>query len=143
MHDGRPHQAFTAAALTILFGALPASFLSYVALVAIYFGAGIITDGSIAPGSFLVLWGGAGIYGTISLWFAAFQKFSRPVIAGLIFGLLAIFPFTVGAIEDFGTLDDGVDQLLLASCIGPSIVASVLLVRLATKHEPAYNNESS
>jgi len=64
--------ALISAALTILFGALPASYLSfYVVPIAIYFGAGAIGDGEFI-GLFLLLWRSAGIYGTISLWFAAF-----------------------------------------------------------------------
>ena len=57
--------------LTILFGALPATYLCSLALIGIIFGFGAALDGETA-GLLVGGWGLAGIYGTLSLWAVGF-----------------------------------------------------------------------
>ena len=112
--------------LTLLVGAFPATYLSLIAGLGIYIGVLAVVDGEIS-GLVLVAWGGAGIYGTLSLWAVAFG-FVRPwSVAGLVVGTIALLPIagTLG-IHELRYLilwSDPVEFLSTLSTTGPIVVA--------------------
>ena len=86
---------------TLLFGALPATFLCLWASWAIALGASALADGDGWPSALVFIWGIAGILGTASLWAASFRPISRIVAVGLIIGLIACAPVAAISMEGF------------------------------------------
>lgn len=82
-------------ALTIVFGALPATWLAGPAAAVLGMGIEIAFSGEwvlIPVGTFLICWGGAGLYGTFSLWAIGFGYSGDLVLQGLTAGLVAVSP---------------------------------------------------
>jgi hypothetical protein len=90
--------------LTILFGAIPATFLSVVP--AFFLGLGIyrlaagngFDEGSPVSFALFALYCLAALYGTLSLWLVPFTGPKRFVIVGLAAGMLVISPFAYAAV---------------------------------------------
>lgn len=122
------------ATLVILFGALPATYLSLFAGMAAIFGLTMLFE---APGSGLLLlaWGSAGIYGMVSLWFAAFDRINATTVYGLLAGCIAIAPLTFAFLGNlnFAELTDTSAGALFAVFLvgGPVAMAVAILFRLA------------
>ena len=86
--------------LTIMIGAGPASYLSLLAGLGVFVGFWAFLEGEIV-GLALAAWGGAGIYGTLSLWAIGFG-FIRPwAVVGLIVGTIALTPLAGMAVSAF------------------------------------------
>lgn len=88
-----------AAGLTVVFGSIPATFIAVAPAMALAMSlAGLFstrTNAEFGPILFFLLWGFAGIYGTLALWLTPFLGRSAFVKTGLVFGLLAIAPVSV------------------------------------------------
>ena len=93
-------------ALTILLGAVPATYLSVIPAVFVGLGAFELADGIRYEGGFptsfalFMLYGLAALYGTLSLWLVPFTGPKMFVIVGLVAGMLAISPFAYAAVFD-------------------------------------------
>ncbi len=107
-------------ALTILVGAMPATYLSLTAVLGVIIGVMALADGETGA-SFLVLWGGAGIYGTLSLWAVGLGSLRLWVVVGLAIGTAAILPLASLAVSSIGFLSP--DDLWALIVIGPLVVA--------------------
>lgn len=114
--------------LTILFGALPASFLCFFAAMALSYGLGALFGRNSYEGLILTIWGAAGIYGTGALWVVAFRKPGRRVLAGLIVGIAAMVPLvlSVNPLELF--FRDRLEFLMILAGYSPIVVATYWLV---------------
>ena len=116
-------------ALTIVAGAMPATYLCYLAAIAVWIGI-LGTIGGDSTGLILAAWGLMGLYGTASLWAVGFGYLRRFTVIGLVIGILAIMPF-LGFLLPFG----GVSEILLAGrgfvFLGPFVVAVGWLLALA------------
>ncbi len=77
--------------LTIVFGALPATWLSLWALLGMAFALAAIMSGALSAILF-VIWGVAGIRGTITLWSLGFGAMRPDHVRGLVIGVVAILP---------------------------------------------------
>ncbi|MDJ0910129.1 MAG: hypothetical protein QNI99_13110 [Woeseiaceae bacterium] len=107
-------------ALTILIGAMPATYLSLTAVFGVIIGVMALADGETGA-SLLVLWGSAGIYGTLSLWAAGLGSLRLWVVVGLAAGSAAILPLTSMAFSSLGFLS--FSDLWTLILIGPLVVA--------------------
>ena len=116
--------------LTILVGAAPATYLSLIAGFGVYIGALVVIDGD-AGGWHLVIWGGSGIFGTLSLWAVGFGHVRPWVIIGLIVGTIALTPLALIAVSSLGSLSP--DDLEALTVIGPILVAISWLFVLAVR----------
>jgi len=116
------------ASLTILFGAIPATYLCVVPAFFVGLGAYELTDGyrfdEGFPSSFtlLVLYCLAALYGTSSLWLVPFTGPKQFVIVGLAAGMLVISPFTYSTIFQ-QWLYDRDDWAYSISTVLPFVVA--------------------
>lgn len=78
--------------LTLVFGAIPATFYCGFAVLALILGLIMLPS----PFGFLmVLLGGAGALGTYSLWMIVFGFWSRLISYGLVTGIVAMLPFLI------------------------------------------------
>lgn len=113
---------------TVLFGAVPATYLCLWAYVFMMLGFLTLLSGRIV-GVYFVASGLAGFYGTLSLWGIAFGVVRRWSVLGLVVGTLAVLPFAVPVLSYwmFGTLVAGFHGLLF---IGPLLVAITWLCAL-------------
>lgn len=116
----------------ILFGAIPATFLSLFALLGVGVGADLVARVDAYLGFVFVCWGAAGLYGAASLWFAAFDKISTRVMIGLVAGCVALIPLVVrmASRTKIWSLDDIASASLMLS---PLLCALFLLVSYALK----------
>lgn len=106
--------------LTVLLGAAPATFLSLTAALGVVLGLGGMVDGELG-GLIFVVWGGSGIYGTLSLW-AVGLGFVRPwVVVGVIFGTAALMPIAMMSLQGLGSSIFYHPETL--ATIGPIVVA--------------------
>ena len=116
--------------LTILVGAAPATYLSLIAGFGVYIGALVVIDGD-AGGWLLVIWGGSGIFGTLSLWAIGFGYVRPWVVTGLVVGTIALAPLALMAVSSLGSLSP--DDLEALTVIGPILVAVAWLFVLAAR----------
>ena len=117
--------------MTILAGALPATYLCFQAYLALVFGFFLVVTGNLT-GLILFVWGLAGLYGTLSLWVVAFGLVRGWSIAGLLAGTLAILPFS-GPYMDLDSprsVGANPDALIY---LGPTLVALVWLCTLLVR----------
>ena len=124
--------------LTILAGAIPATYLSFIAAFGVYFGALAVLEGEMG-GWLLVVWGGAGIYGTLCLWAVSFGQTRAWVVAGLVVGTIALAPLALLAASSLGSWSP--DDLEAMTLIGPIVVAISWLCVLTVQffHRPGNN----
>ena len=91
--------------LTVLFGSLPATYIAMLPVIAIFMGIATMSSSDsfdeFSAALLLVLWGFAGLIGTVALWVVAFARRSFWTVAGLVLGLIAIFPATILAFMQF------------------------------------------
>ena len=80
---------FPSKTLTVVFGAIPATLFCWWAFLAILAGASQIAS---LGGVLFVLFGSAGLYGTYALWMVALGRESKAIVAGLVFGVVAMIP---------------------------------------------------
>ena len=118
--------------LTILFGALPASWLSFwVLIVTLLAAAAVIAERDLS-GVIFVIWGLAGLYGTVSLWAVGFGCDDPLCIRGLAVGIAAILPFAP-VLDPRHLVLNGDINLLAVACLGPLVVAitwlAIFLIR--------------
>ena len=74
----------------------------------------------------LALWPVAGLYGTAALWLAAYGLSGRKVAFGLIAGICAILPMSIGVLRQPHS-----DFLYNFAFLGPVATASILLIQQA------------
>ena len=77
--------------LTILAGAVPATYVCFFAYLVAMLGFVALMSGY-AVGLVLILWALAGFYGTLSLWAVGFGFIRGWSVAGLLLGTIALFP---------------------------------------------------
>ncbi len=107
-------------ALTILVGAMPATYLSLTAAIGVVIGFIALAHGE--SGAFLlIIWGGGGIYGTLSLWAAGLGSLRPWVVVGLSVGTAAILPLALMAVSGLIFLIP--DDLWAVTLFGPLVVA--------------------
>ena len=114
-------------ATILVFGAIPALFPAYLAVVGAVFvlGAAIGAPWPAVPGlAVLALWPVAGLYGVTALWLAAFGQTSRKVAFGLIAGICAILPMSIGVLRQPHS-----DFLYNFAFLGPTATASIVLIQ--------------
>ncbi len=123
--------AIVVGALTILAGAVPATYLCLMAYVVLVLGYGAVLSGD-ALGLVLILWALAGFYGTLSLWAVGFG-FVRPwSVTGLILGTVALLPMggpVLTGTESRG-LDGNPDEMMFVT---PILVAVAWLIVLMVR----------
>ncbi len=120
--------------LTVVFGALPASVLSVGALLILQVGVAVMWDGAWS-GLLVIVWGIAGIYGTISLWAVGFGCDEPGCIAGLAVGVAAISPL-VSWVDPDRLLQNGEIDLFAAACLLPFLIGVgwLLAFLIRSKH---------
>ena len=111
-------------ALTILFGAIPATYLSWWALLGVYIGVIGVVNGTFLSGAVFIIWGAAGLYGTLSLWLIAFNRPSNFVVMGLFLGSVAILPISVSVYSSPISSDGWFSIPFVIGGISPFIVAA-------------------
>ncbi len=126
-------------ALTIVAGAVPATYLCFFAYLVLMVGFMTLASGDLV-GLVLVLWALAGFHGTISLWAVGFGVVRRWSVAGLLLGTLALLPFGgpyLAGARSTG-LDGNPDGMMFVS---PILVALAWLCTLASRsfRRPAVN----
>jgi hypothetical protein len=110
--------------LTLAVAAVPATVLSFGALIVLFIGIGMLFDDSVAEGFVTVLWGLGGLYGMVAAWLVVIRAYGRFTVAGLISGLLAVLPLTLSilqyvtawrmsSLEDVGVLLIGLSLVVL------------------------------
>ncbi len=118
------------AAGTILFGALPATYLCLLPAALIIKSTQLLFDGGILPGLLGLLYGFAALYGAVSLWLVPFTVRNSIVITGLVVGMLAISPMSYAAIFK-PHLYDREDWFYTLATVLPFIVALAWLAYFA------------
>ncbi len=117
--------------LTVLVGAGPATYLSLLAALGVYIGVLAVLDGEMS-GLVLVAWGGAGIYGTLSLWAMGFGFVRAWSVTGLVVGTIALTPFVGMMVSALGYRSpEAVLEALVY--VGPIVVAITWLGVLTTR----------
>ena len=127
--------------MTIVFGALPATWLSIFAGMGVWLGAitfvANLLSGDLMGvlGSILiVVWSVLGLYGAIALWAVGLGFVNAFSMQGLLAGLLAAFPFVMFILLT-GDLDLPALTVLL-----PTLVGSVWLYKMHSDGEPPPND---
>ena len=107
--------------LTLVFGALPATWLCIWAAYGMTLGAAAVLSGAIV-GVFIILWGLAGMYGTIALWSLGLGFVRPDHTKRLIVGAIALLPVAVG-----------IDPLVLQpeDFLNPFVVSAILPLVIA------------
>ena len=118
------------AASTILFGALPATYLCLLPAALIVKSIQALAGGDILPGLLGLLYGFTALYGAMSLWLVPFTVRNPIVITGLVAGMLVISPITYAAIFK-PHLYDREDWLYTLATILPFVVALTWLAYFA------------
>ncbi len=128
--------------LTIVFGALPATWLCIWAVVGMVFGLSLVVEGAssfdieMLAGGFLLLgWGYLGLYGTVSLWAVGIGFTGIRWRLGLLLGIIAVSPLFVAGLI-FGDLSLSTIPVFL-----PPIVACLWLIELHGRPEPPYSDK--
>ena len=122
---------FLGRALTVLVGAVPATYLCITAFMGAVIGFVTMLGGE--PAGFLfLLWALAGFYGTLSLWAVGFGFVRGWSIAGLVVGTIALLPIAVLFLTDETSsgLREDPEGILFVS---PVVVALAWLVVLAAR----------
>ena len=113
----------------LVFGAIPALFPAYLAVIAAGF---VLAPAVGAPWiaalglALIALWPVAGLFGVTALWLAAFGQTGRTVAFGLIAGICAMLPMSIGILRQPHS-----DFLYNFAFLGPLATASIVLIRLA------------
>ena len=116
--------------LTIVFGALPATVLSMVAIFGVLMGlialiGGILAAevGSLILGAVMMLWGSLGICGTLALWAVGINEYpDKKVKAGLALGSIALLPVPAALGIDLSALS-GIELVLFVLMMLPLPIA--------------------
>ena len=112
------------AVLVLACGALPvlplAAFAGYAALIGVL----MLADLE-AWGLLLLLWGSAGLFGTVALWLAAFNFRHVVVVIGLLIGCVAVSPLAYWIPRSSDWVPVSVPSIAL---FGPLATACVLLI---------------
>ncbi len=111
--------------LTIVFGALPATWLCIWAAYAIMLGAAALLGGAVA-GAVIIVWGVAGMYGTAGLWGIGLGFVGPGQTKQLIVGVIAILPVAI-AVDPLNLEPNDFLNPLIVSAILPLIVATIWL----------------
>ncbi len=115
----------------ILFGAAPATLLSFFAVLGFGVGVNLIATVDAFLGLVFVCWAAAGLYGAASLWFAAFDRISTTIAIGLMAGCVAIIPLIlrISSRTENWPLEDIASASLMLS---PLVCALILLANYAS-----------
>jgi hypothetical protein len=114
--------ALVKTALTILFGAIPATIMCMLPFGLILVGSYELSQNMISRGLFSILYAFAAIFGTVSLWAVALRGPSPLVVLGLAVGIATISPFTFAVLSDPFPIY-GSAHLFAISTVSPPIVA--------------------
>ncbi len=117
--------------LTIVFGAVPATWLSLWAAAGVFWGV-VFTIAGAHIGLLAAVWGLAGLYGAASLWAIGLGFMNRTSIRGLVVGTAAIVPLTLASLSGHSWPNDWLNSFYVASIL-PAIVAVAWLVDAARK----------
>jgi hypothetical protein len=115
--------------LVVLAGALPATALLSLAYIP-FAAAFSVMDEQPATALLVIGWFGLAATGTLALWIAPFRRFGALITTGLVAGLLAISPFWYFLIRDWFEGQSDLINVMNLMIAGPSLVATVLIVRL-------------
>ena len=120
---GNSRRLILSRAAILIFGAIPALFPAYLAVlgIAVFLAAAVETP----LAGLLALWPFAGLYGVTALWMTVFGQANRTVALGLTVGILAMSPMSVTVF-----LEPGSDFLFNFMFLGPVATAAVLLFQL-------------
>ncbi len=117
--------------LTIVFGALPATWLGIFACTGVWLGivsliANVASGDLIGTGGSLLIfaWGALGLYGAIALWAVGLGFVNTFSTLGLVAGLLAAFPLVMFMVL---TGDMGLSEIAV---LLPTVVGSAWLYRI-------------
>ena len=123
--------------LTVVFGALPATVLSFWAALGMAYGVATAFAGLFSAdiqvfafGVLMFSWGGLGLYGTLSLWAVGLGLTHNRWHRGLKGGTIAILPFVLGYALT------GAFDLSALTVFPPFVVACVWLVELHGGSDP-------
>lgn len=128
--------------LTIVFGALPATWLAVFAALGVYLG-GLALIESVTTGSFVSLilaivaasWGVLGLYGALSLWAIGLGFTGDLWLGGLKAGIIAVIPILLSLVF-FGGFDVSALAAILAT-----VVAVFWLVELPDRPESSIDDD--
>lgn len=126
-------------ACTILFGALPATYLCLLPAALIVKSVQELLGGDVYPGILGLLYGFAALCGAMSLWLVPFTVRNPFVTAGLISGMLVISPITYAAIFK-PRLYDRADWFYTLAAILPFMVALAWLLSFAINKNSSARN---
>ena len=128
--------------LTIVFGALPATWLCVWVVVGMVYGLALLVEGvasfdiEMLSGGFIMLgWGYLGIYGTVSLWAVGLGFTGVRWRLGLLLGIVAIFPLFVLSLFEGGLSLSTIPVFL------PPVVACLWLIELHGRPDPQYTDD--
>jgi hypothetical protein len=124
--------------LIVVFGALPATILGLYAVMLLMVGLRGVVAGS-AEAWAIVTWGGAGVWGSVALWLAAFRTPGKWLAAGLVGGCVAAVPLVLMVALQFGGIADGmwlVSLSVLAFICSP-VLTALLILGAAWRQRPA------
>lgn len=129
------------AAGTILFGALPATYLCLLPAALIVKSMQLLLAGGVLPGLAGLLYGLTALYGAMSLWLVPFTVRNPVVITGLVAGMLVISPITYSAIFK-PQLYDRENWLYTLASVLPFVVALTWLAYFAINRPDSTNSAS-
>jgi hypothetical protein len=118
--------------LTIVLGAIPATYLFLFALLAVVLGGSVMLDGSIVVGAAFLVFGIAACYGTVSLWAIGFREITPTTKFGLLAGLIAL---VAGLALNYAPKDLSVmfGSKFFVVALGPFVVASCWLISFVVR----------
>ncbi len=113
--------------LILLFGAVPATLLSILALYLVAIGFSFIDRGHVASGLANIAYGVGAITGTIALWFSAYRMPSAQIKLGILIGLLTAAPW-LPVLFSGGETVRGAERFIWSMLIGSPIAVATLIL---------------
>ena len=113
--------------LILLFGAVPATLLSILALYLAALGLSFVAEGHVASGLASIAYGAGAITGTIALWFSAFRVPSAQIKLGIFIGLLTALPW-LPVLFSGGETPRGAERFIWSMLIGSPVAVATLIL---------------
>ena len=115
-------------AFILLLGAIPATYICWLTAPLAILGGIVVTfsgaSSGVLSGLMTIGFGIAAIVGTLCLWFGAFYRPDLTMVKGLIAGMIAISPLTIGMMLQGPTLNLSLEQL---SFVSPFVMGGYLI----------------